>query len=44
MEQLKGNQDRAMQLSFTRFAYRYRLYFTGKRAGETCAVVMSKSS
>jgi hypothetical protein len=44
MEQLRGNQDRAMRLSFTRYAYSYRFSFTGERAGETCAVVVSKSS
>jgi hypothetical protein len=33
-----------MAISFTRFAYYYRPYFTGKRAGETRAEVVSKSS
>jgi len=32
-----------MRFLFTRYAFRYRFYFTGKRAGETCAEVVSKS-
>jgi len=40
---LKGNLDRAMRFSFTRYAYSYRFSFKGERAGETRAVV-SKTS